>query len=152
MIDKEKFALNGKFTSSAGKPLDKYYDFIQALDDDEFMCYIENYFLDLTPCNLIGIELFGALVTTYLSGIIKETVFNPLRLLKKREHGARKELYGKIRPRWKILLIDDVITSTKTLLYALDILERNKIWPDRIICIKNRSAFTKLRGIKIIEI
>lgn len=152
MIDKEKFALNGKFTSSAGKTLEKYYDFIQAFFDEDFLCYIEDCFIELTPCNLIGIELFGALLTSYLTGIIKESVFNPLFILKKREHGARKELYNRVKPKWKTYLIDDVITSTKTLKYALDILEQNKIWPDKIICIKNRSAFTKLRGIKIIEI
>jgi orotate phosphoribosyltransferase len=154
MFDKKKYLLEKEVIGSSGFKLENYYDFIDALQDKDFINAIKLYILKKIPCNLIGIELFGAMVSYYLSGVFSEDDFRSAIILKERNHGARKRLYNKEKLvlKWRTLLIDDVITTGDTICEAMIILKENRIRVDRILCIKNRGYVKIIDGCKIYEI
>lgn len=158
-INKEKYVLTKECIGSSGLQLTKYYDFILALKDPEFLIYLEEKISWYTPCNLIGIELFGVMAVSYLKGCHGPENFYlfpnyliPLFILKKRDHGLKSQLYGEINTALDTFLLDDVITTGKTIEYALDVLNTHHIIPKYIFCIKNRNNLLKINEIKIIEI
>jgi len=152
---KNKYYESIKVKSTGGKELNGYWDFIKLFENsnlqDIIFLYSEN--IDVFyKTNVIGIELFGLLFnqlfryTTYL---------NPLFFLKKRNHGNRKRLYGKFNNSYSVVLLDDVITTGKTINNAimdLGYLLKNFDLVDLILCVKNNSNLKSIKNIEIVEL
>jgi len=146
-MDKKKFFTKGEFIGHSMGFLNGYYDFIKGMINEDFLdslrLKIESYF----PINLFGIELFGALFVMYLKGRCKWKsieFFNGLLFLKRREKGGRERIYGEIKE-YDTYLIDDVITKGDTIRDALNVLEKVKIIPKGIFCMKNRGNLRKFK-------
>jgi hypothetical protein len=159
LIDKKKYLdETWRGEGSSGGELVGYFDFVKLMVNFKDLNEITHHvFETYAPCNLIGVELFGALFTAYLHGNkqFKTINFvNPLYILKKREHGAKKRFYGRIDDQYPIYIFDDVITNGNTLDDAILYLNEIQSIKDiqAILCLKNRSELGEIRKVKIIEL
>jgi orotate phosphoribosyltransferase len=158
-MDIEKYAKTGDFESHGGLILAKYYDCVKLFFDDSLFPtkFIEDLITRINyiekPINLIGIETFGMNLTIFLMGHLSglttswKRYINHLFFLKERKN--RDRLYGEIIPNRRTFLLDDIITTGKTILDALEFLGLREIRIDGIICIKNRSNYKYLDNIPI---
>lgn len=158
MIDKEKYRTDGEFIGSSGIKLNKYYDFMRMFDGSSNRTDQHNdlnqlfYEIDeiyqitntWTRLNLIGMETFGAIATAWG----RNYAINPMFLLKPREHGNRKRLYGTLNKDNPVFLLDDVITTGGTIYEAIDyLLLHEDILVDEVVVLK--SKLTEIDGYKI---
>lgn len=152
---KNNYFIEGKVIGTSGKELDGYYNFIRIFDRinesdlNKLVLINKEYFY---KTNIVGIELFGALFSTYLLGLDKYYC-NLSFLLKERKHGNKERFYGYINQNLKTYFLDDVITTGKTFSEFIDyanIHEGFKV--DNILCLKNRSNLLEINGINIIEL
>lgn len=152
MIDKEKYKTVGEFIGSSGTRLEEYYDFMKMFDgtnekDLDYLTHNIYEYREEYP-NIIGMETFGSI---FVSWAWYNGGFHPLYLLKPRSHGNRERLYGKISKNFETTyLLDDVVTTGKTIKEAIEYLSGICIKVDRVIALKSR--LKEICGIKIDEI
>jgi orotate phosphoribosyltransferase len=150
------------FTLSSGLRTDTYYDFRPLLLDDEDMeKLIEIYFESLwsglderdydNRVYIIGLEFWGAVFTIKLPRWDVWGSFIPIILRKKKSHGIGQRLYinEKIDKRRPIVLIDDVLTSGKSVSEAIDFLKHKKIQVDKVLVLLNRGKLKTINGIPV---
>jgi orotate phosphoribosyltransferase len=167
-IDGEKFLIKGDFKGTSGENLKGYYDFTPVFINAYLYTKIKIAFTKLIPCNIIGIATNGALLLAFLTGYFGHQRVNPIFIFPKRtENDAKKQYYGELNLNFPIILLDDVITTLKTLRITQEILLKNGIdlqelnkksgvfqekAKTRIICLKNRSKKEYFGNIYIEEI
>ena len=143
-IIKNNYMHTGSFTLSSGKKSSRYFDIKAMLGDSVHSSLLMFALADLIESNfredeigsIGGIELGGALIAAAFP-FSKNTCF-----IRKngRDHGMNKVIEGK--PKNPVLLIDDVITSGKTIYGALGACSEANLKIAGIICVINRGWFT----------
>lgn len=128
------------FKLSSGQKSSIYYDFRRILVDSELLFAFSEVFLDVLwdgidhyngGINVIGLEMWGMVYTTLLPHIswTAGEFYIPILLRKSKSHGLDQRLIGLEHhdPKEQFVVIDDVLTSGKTLTEAITYLQRIKI-------------------------
>ena len=120
----------GKFTLASGKTSSYYLDLrVVPSDPEAYGLSISAY---LAVAREIGESTFDAVAGVATAGV---TVSSPLAYLLKKPmvyvrseekgHGLGKLIEGSVRPAWRTLVVDDLITTGGSILSAVDALRRS---------------------------
>lgn len=146
----EHYKTLGKFIGTSGIKLTEYYDFMGIFEISSDLRDVLKYMETYLPANVIGIELFGAMIVSALTGKLHRPLMRSLYFLKERTHGNRKRLYGNINIDLPTIIIDDMITRGGTVKEVIEYLKiHHDIKVDKIIVIKSR--LEEINGIKITQ-
>ena len=155
-INKESYLHKGVFELSSGKISDEYWNFRPMLTHINAMWPLaleieKNY----KYANLIGVEFFGAMLVSFLHGFLNRKYTNPL-FWRKEKDKTGQQLYGELDLQKPIYIVDDVITTGKSInplieLFLFTYLDP-KIMAQKILVLKNRTGSGDFRGIEIVEI
>ncbi len=141
----------GDFTLSSGQKSHYYVDLKVAFTDPVLLRRVVRRLIPYTPGvqRLAGTEL-GAV--PLLVALALETGLPYVILRKKaRGHGTGRAYEGEIRPREKVLLVEDVATSGGTLRRAAELLRGEGAQVERAVCVVDREegALESLREMGI---
>lgn len=115
----------GKFTLSSGKPSSYYLD-LRVIPS-----YPDAYALEIEAFKAvakgIGEENFDVIAGVATAGVV---ISSPLAFLLKKptvyvrkeqkEHGLERAVEGALQPRWRALVIDDVVTTGSSIMWAVE--------------------------------
>ncbi len=116
----------GTFTLTSGKMSSYYIDLRIVPSLPEVFKRITDIFIDAIK-NMVNLDRIDAISGIPTAGLTYSTVIaykleKPLLYVRKelREHGTQKRVEGLLRPGWRVLIIDDLITTGNSILKAAE--------------------------------
>ena len=114
----------GAFTLTSGKMSSYYIDLRIVPSLPGVFKTITNFFVEAIK-NMVGLERIDAIGGIPTAGLTYATAVaynleKPLLYVRKepREHGTKKRVEGLLRPGWRVLVLDDLITTGGSILRA----------------------------------
>jgi orotate phosphoribosyltransferase len=141
----------GNFTLTSGAKSTYYIDIKKASTDPKVLKYIAKQMAKFTEKYdvLAGMELGAVPLVVALS---LETNF-PYVIIRKemKEHGTNKQIEGSEVNNKKVLLVEDVTTSGRSVVNAVNILRDNKAVVNEVITVVDRESGAKdvLNGLHV---
>jgi orotate phosphoribosyltransferase len=134
-------ALHGKFTLHSGKTSNIYFDKYLFESDPVLLSNITNYMVKLITSDteiLAGLELGGIPIVTSIS----LTTNIPAVYVRKqaKAYGTQKIAEGTDVKNKHVLIIEDVITSGKSIIAAVKNLRRSGAIVSNVLCVINREV------------
>lgn len=131
----------GEFTLSSGKKSDFYVDAKQSTCHPMGLPLIANLIIEklgLIRVNAVGGPTLGA--DPIVAAITAISGEYPCFIVRKeaKEHGLMKEIEGIIKPGWNVAIIEDVVTSGKSILQSIAIVEKFRCNVVKVICVVDR--------------
>ncbi len=163
-IIKEKAFLKGDFTLSSGKKSNYYLDCRKITLSSEGVYYTAKIFLDMLKgetFDAIGGPTLGADPMVGALGVVALQNGKPVNtfIIRKeaKAHGGKKLIEGpELKRGSTVVVIDDVATTGKAFLHALDVLDEAGINVNACLCIIDREegarAAVEARGSKMVSI
>lgn len=112
----------GTFTLTSGKISSYYIDLRIVPSLPEIFKMITDAFIEAIK-NMVGLDKIDAIGGIPTAGLTYSTVVaykleKPLLYVRKevREHGTQKRVEGLLRPGWRVLILDDLITTGNSIL------------------------------------
>ena len=159
-VIESKYLHYGDFTLSSGQKSNKYFDiksmignFDQYVLEDALTDKLHRDIDHNTYSCLGGLELGGALIVAALKPSNLHSKCFIRKGDTKRVHGLKKMIEG--NPISPILLVDDVVSTTKTLRDAITTLAISKGGPYYIagfLCVINRSNVVEIGGMPVFSL
>ncbi len=150
-IIKEKAFLKGDFILSSGKKSNYYLDCRKITLTPEGVYYTAKIFLDMVksePLDAIGGPTLGADPMVGALGVVSFQNGTPVNtfIIRKesKAHGGKKQIEGpELKSGATVVVIDDVATTGKAFLHALDVLDGAGIKVKTCLCIIDREEGAK---------
>lgn len=143
-IIKEKSLKFGKFSLRSKKKSNLYFNLKNTLLDHHGLNLIVKSIMKyiIIPDEITAVGGIATGSIPIISGIVKEKDIRAFYIRKKPKKGGDKSLIeGNVYPTDKVLLIDDVITSGKSIYKAVQELSKRYINVDQVYGIIDRGAF-----------
>jgi len=147
-IDKEKYWFEGDFVGTSGKPLKGYWNFRIMIANKEDMWTLMLELETISPCNLHGMEFFGALAVAYASAYLEKKKSGYI-IWRKEPDKTGRQFYGIPRPHLDNYIVDDVITTGGSIKPIVEYLHPSNVVEIRVLL--NRSGKDTFWGIPIKE-
>lgn len=143
---KEKAVRKGKFILSSGKTSDYYLDGKQVTLDPQGLFLLGKAILSMlhgVQVDAIGGPTLGADPIAAAVALLSSQTGKPLKafIVRKEEkkHGTQKKIEGpELSPGDRVVVVEDVITSGKSVKEAIEALEELKCRVVKIICLVDR--------------
>ncbi|MCL4325810.1 MAG: orotate phosphoribosyltransferase [Candidatus Thermoplasmatota archaeon] len=139
MLVKAGAIKHGKFKLTSGKISDFYVDIKEAVTDPKILTIITEQFSQLVgkefSC-IVGMELGAVPLIVALS--LKLDIPYVIVRKEKREHGITDRFVGKLKE-GHVLVVDDVITTGKSVAETVQLLKEIKVSVDRVIAVVDRN-------------
>lgn len=123
---KVKALQTGTFTLASGKLSSYYIDLRSVPSFPGAYRYVIDCYLELIR-NDVGLSTFDAIAGIPTAGLVFSSpvalqLEKPMIYVRKeeKEYGRQKRIEGSIKPGWKILVMDDLITTGHSILSAVD--------------------------------
>lgn len=131
----------GKFTLSSGKESDYYVDMKRAVTDPEILSKVAEIISE--KIGGLGVDKVAgpALGAVPIATAISLTAKLPLLMIRKEKkgYGTSKLIEGDLEEGDSVVLVEDVTTTGKSLLKAIDAIENNKGIVKRAFVVVDRS-------------
>lgn len=136
----------GNFVLSSGKQSNFYLDIKKLLlDPDYYELLVEMFhyeFKKLGFTALGGMETASIPISILLTNFIKRKYFSTIKPFyirkEERSHGLLNSIVGELKPNSKIILVEDVVTTGKSIITCNDILNEQKHEVIKVISIVDR--------------
>ncbi len=149
LLFKNQAVKTGEFTLSSGKKSNFYVDGKQATCHPQGAKLIAGIILDKIKdldAQAIGGLTIGAdpiaAAVSLMSQVLSYKSQAPLPCFIVRKeakgHGLKKEIEGIIQPNWKVVIVDDVITTASATLKAIEAVEKIGCKVLKVICLVDR--------------
>lgn len=157
-IIRENALTKGRFILSSGRESDYYIDIKKVSLDGEFLdllsdltshIVIENF----ETKNVAGVELGGVPLATATMLKIKQKGFDSKAVVvrkKVKEHGTQKWIEGPQVD--KVVLIEDVITTGGTTIWAIEKIKENNINVEGVLCVVDRGGLKNIPDVKTLSL
>ncbi len=150
-IIKEKAVLKGNFILSSGQISNIYVDIKMVSVEGEFLDLVSDMICDIAQkinlYNFAGVELGGVPLVAASVMKMHQRGFSSQGIIVRKnpkEHGTAKIIEG---PKLtKVILLEDVITTGKTTLYAIEKLKENGIETQGVIAVVDRGGGEKIKN------
>lgn len=139
MLYDNGYIQKGDFTLKSGLKSEYFYDLKSVCDCPELLRLLCRHALYLVPdankyC-IAGVPMGAISYASCISNLID----SPMILIREviKPYGNKRQIEGKARGR-EVLVVEDVITTGKTVLETIKIIEKNGLKVAKVLCILNR--------------
>lgn len=147
----EKAVRKGKHTLSSGKKSDYYIDGKQITLDPKGILLVAKTILSMlhgVQADAVGGPTLGADPMAAAVALLSSQTGRPLKafIVRKEEkkHGTQKRIEGpELEPGDRVVVVEDVITSGKSVFEAIQELEKKKCRVVKVICLVDREEGAK---------
>jgi len=112
----DRFKYIGEFKLKSGKISKEYWDFRPLILYPYFISRLADVLRKYTPCNIIGVDFWGAVMLAKIITIKGQRHINPIIYRSKKGYGLDRQEYGEID--WNLhrtYILDDVVSTGGTM-------------------------------------